>query len=710
MTNRKNILIVDDVPVNRRILKHILNDGGFNTVEANNGREALNILLDEKSDIALVLLDLTMPVMDGFELMRIMKEKELINSVPVIVTTVYDNSQAEVSSLSEGASDFIAKPYKPDIVCHRVRSILRLRENAAFINQIEKDRLTGLYSREFFYRHAEEMLAKNPDVQYDILVSNIEHFKMINSKYGVKVGDELLKCIAQHHLECVGADGVCGRLGADTFVALRKKREPRSQEVVGESFMETYKNAPVKNFAMQYGLYHIDDREISVSEMCDCAQLALATIKYKYGVYYAIYDDSIRQKFLRENQLSDHMERALEERQFLVYMQPKHEIESEKIAGAEALVRWIHPELGFISPGEFIPLFERNGFITKLDRYVLEEVCRVLHGWIKSGTQAIPVSVNVSRADFEDNDLPELINTMVEKYEIPHELLHFEVTESAYTDNPQQIISAVSTLRDMGFLIEMDDFGSGYSSLNMLSELPIDILKLDMRFVQKTGNLSIGSKRSILSFIVSLSKWLQFPTIAEGVETKEDVDLLKSMGCNYIQGYYFAKPMPVKDFETYMQTCRQKALEAKPETCENAGDDEKNSASSDKPLVMAVEDIAGNRAILKDMLAPYYTVVEASNGQEAYDYLKTHHTEVSCMLLDLLMPVMDGFQLIEHMRKDGFLSEIPVIITSEASNGSELRSVQLGAYSFVAKPYEFEVLLHNVKNAVNEYSYRKLCK
>lgn len=708
MTVQKSILVVDDVEVNRRILSRILQNDGFHVVEAENGQAALDILKNNTSEICLMLLDLTMPVMDGYALMSSMKEAGLLAAVPVIVTTGNNQDDAEVKSLECGASDFITKPYKPDIVCHRVRSILRLCENAALLGRLETDRVTGLYNREFFYLHAEAVLNAHPGEFYDILCSNIENFKLINAKYGTAIGDKLLQSIAGHILECVGPEGVCGRLGADAFVALRKHIPPRSQADIGKLDAQAYKDAPVKSFVIQYGLYPVVDRSRSVPEMCDCAQMALATIKHKYGVHYAVYDDSMRQKFMREHHLSDTMERALAEAQFQVYLQPKHEIGSGAIAGAEALVRWVHPELGFISPGEFIPLFERNGFIVKLDRYMWEAVCAILQKWIAQGREPIPISVNASRMDFDDADLPQRIGEMVDAYGVPPELLHFEVTESAYTDNPRKIIAAISTLRDMGFLIEMDDFGSGYSSLNMLSELPIDLLKLDMRFVQNDGGLLPTGKRSILSFIVSLSKWLHLPTIAEGVETKEDVELLRAMGCNYIQGYYFAKPMPVPEFETYME---QYARQHPAATPTRPGAPRRKPLETDagkRPLVLVVEDIAGNRELIANMLEPAYTVAMACDGQAAFEYVSVHHAEIACMLLDLLMPVMDGFELLDLMREAGYLEEIPVIITSEEARDSELRALHLGADSFVAKPYNEEILLHHVQKAVNEREYRKL--
>lgn len=705
--SKKTILVVDDVLANRRILSKILKVDGFEIVEAENGKVAFDIISDANYNISIMLLDLTMPVMNGYELLDKMKESGMLSTVPVIVTTVGDNSNTEIKSLECGATDFITKPYNADIVRHRVKSILRLCENIELLNRVEIDRLTGVYSREFFYRHAQDILNKNPDQLYDIVCSNIENFKMINAKYGMPVGDKLLRCIADHNKECIGKDGVCGRIGPDSFVVLRKRNNLRTQEEIGAIYTETFKNAPVKNFVMQYGVYQIENREISVSTMCDLAQIALVSIKHKYGIYYAVYDDSMRQKIMLEHQLSNYMEQALVQKQFLVYLQPKHNIKTGAISGAEALVRWIHPELGFISPGDFIPLFERNGFITKLDRYIWNEVCALLQRWLKEGRKVLPISVNASRADFESKTLTEKICKMVDSYNVPHELIHFEVTESAYTDNPQQIINAVSTLRAMGFLIEMDDFGSGYSSLNMLSELPIDLLKLDMQFVQKGKGAQVGNKRSILSFIVSLSKWLQLPTIAEGVETKEEVEMLKSMGCNYIQGYYFAKPMPVAEFEKYMTEHENNNSDLSADN-DIPKESVKETDSTNKPLVLIVEDIESNQTLMKSILALYYSTAIACNGKEAYQYIQEHHGEISCIALDLLMPVMDGFQLLDLMRMDGSLDEIPVIITSEAGADSELRALRLGADSFVAKPYDSEILLHHVKKAINERNFRKL--
>lgn len=704
---QKKILVVDDNSISRTILCNILKADDYATLEAENGQAALDVLRAEGYAISLVLLDILMPVMDGYALLKAMTANGMIKRVPVIVTTGAEDESSELCCLENGASDFLKKPYNAKMVRHRVKSLLRLWDNAALISKLEIDVLTGVYSREFFYRHSEQILDEHAGEPYCIVYADVDDFKMINVRYGAAVGEELLRYLAARFQKMVGKNGACGRIGGDRFVLLfREKLSQVKAQIEGLQNAE-FKDAPVKGFQLKYGIYPVKDRLISTADMCDRAKLAVTMIKHQYGICYAVYDDSMLAQALKEHQLADCMEAALEKRQFSVYLQPKHCTENRAVAGAEALVRWNHPELGFISPGEFISLFERNGFITKVDGFMLQEVCRMLRDWIDRGINPVPISVNVSRADFVFNDLPLRIAAYADGYGIPHELIHLEVTESAYTENPQQIVAAVSALQDMGFVIEMDDFGSGYSSLNMLSELPIDILKLDMRFMQSGNDRIKGGKRNILSFIVSLSKWLQLPTTAEGVETQAEFELLKSMGCNLIQGYYFSKPMPAENFVTYMKEhpaqCKQAESEVSFETLPAV-----QELNKEMPLILVTEDIESNREIMKMLLSGSYQVATVGNGQEACEYLLAHHHELSCVLLDLLMPVMDGFQVLEFMRHNSMIDEVPVIITTENGNSSELRALHLGADSFVGKPYNPEILLHHVQKAVEKKEFLRL--
>lgn len=547
MARKRKILIVEDQEINRIILCNILGDD-YDMLQVCNGLEGLNLLHSCKEDISLILLDLSMPVMDGYDFLNAIKKDNILSAIPVIITTSRNSDEEEIRCLANGASDFVTKPYNPEVVRHRIASIIHLRESSAMLNMLEYDQLTGLYSREFFYQRVGRILEQNPDKQYDIICSDIENFKLVNERAGEKMGDKLLCYVADLLRELLGGD-LCARIRGDVFAFFVEHGEQDFEAALNRQAMEGYTDSPVSKLIIKHGIYENIDHSLPVSVMCDRALLALRRIKNQYGKYIARYDDSLRLALLREQQILDSMEPALASHQFHVYFQPKHEICSGTITGAEALVRWMHPQFGFMSPGEFIPLFERNGFISRLDAYVWNETCRVLRDWKERGLPLIPISVNLSRSDFNVPDLAEQVCNIADSHGVDHELLHLEITESAYTDNPQQIINTIHKLRDMGFKIEMDDFGSGYSSLNMLSELPIDVLKMDMRFIQQKAT---NQNRSILNFIISLSKWLNLITIAEGVETREQMEYLKSIGCLYVQGYFYARPMPVGDFEEYL--------------------------------------------------------------------------------------------------------------------------------------------------------------
>ena len=255
----------------------------------------------------------------------------------------------------------------------------------------------------------------------------------------------------------------------------------------------------------------------------------------------------LRSKLLREQEIVDSMESALTEGQFEIYLQPKYSIKKNRMVGAEALIRWNHPQWGLQSPALFIPLFERNGFITRLDQYVWDQTCAVMRDWAERGLPPLPISVNVSRADIYNVDLADILTGLLQKYGLLPSSLHLEITESAYTENPRQIIDTVSRLRGMGFVVEMDDFGSGYSSLHMLHEMPVDILKLDMKFIQSEPATLVNQE--IMRFIISLANLMKLGVVAEGVETAEQLERLREIGCECVQGYYFSKPLPVKEFE-----------------------------------------------------------------------------------------------------------------------------------------------------------------
>lgn len=555
---KNQILVVEDNEINRSLLCEILKDK-YTVLEASNGQEALEIVHQYADSISLILLDLHMPVMDGYTFLDIVKKDAVLSLIPVVVMTTHTSEEEEVAVLEYGAADFIIKPYRPTIILHRVANIITLRETAAMVNQFKYDRLTGLYSKEYFYKKIHECLDSDPDGHYFITVSDIENFKLYNAIFGVEAGNSLLKECATATKEIVGKKGIVCRYGADCFMCLYKldNEKIEKQFSIMKSFSKFLNG--VDDISFKWGTYEIVDRTIPVEQMCDMAILAVSSIKGKYGQSYAVYDDSFREKLMWEKSITDSMEIGLKEKQFSVYYQPKYNLENGRIIGAEALVRWIHPTYGLMLPGEFIPLFEKNGFITLLDHYVWEQVCAQLSEWKEKEIPLLPISVNVSRADVYRGDLADTLSGLVNKYGITPDLLHLEITESAYSDTMGPIIHTVESLRKLGFMVGMDDFGSGYSSLIMLSKIELDAFKLDMQFIQ--NETSKPEDHNFLKDVILMAHRNHLFVIAEGVETKDQADRLKTIGCRFVQGYYFAKPMPSTDYEQLLLSTYKNAGE-----------------------------------------------------------------------------------------------------------------------------------------------------
>lgn len=546
---KRRVLVVDDNEINRCVLKGIL-EQEYQIIEAANGREALDILLSDHMSISAVLLDIVMPIMDGYAFLKAVRKDERFRLLPIIVTTTQDGDDSEIKALLNGASDFLTKPYKPAIIQHRLLNLINYRENTAFVNSIEKDKLTQIYNKEYFFHRCERVLSLSENKSYDIIYANIEKFKLINDLYGSHAGDDLLKVMAQAISRHLKPGAFCGRLNADQFGIFMEREEDLDEFFT--LIAHDLKQLP-KEVVVRYGIYQIKDQDIMIDVMFDRAKLAIQSIKGKYGKYYAYYNESIREELLHEQFLTASMQDALKNKEFQVYLQPKYRLSDQCIIGAEALVRWIHPENGVMSPATFIPLFEKNDFITELDFYVWDVACQYVSRWIKEGIKPVPISVNVSRLDVCHPDLSSMLKGLVEKYEIPISYLHLEITESAYTKDNVQVIKVVEELRELGFIVEMDDFGAGYSSLNMLTELPIDVLKLDMRFL---NNKEKNREHILLKFVINLAKQLRLEVVAEGVETKQQEVLLLELGCDYGQGYVFSKPITYEDFNTMLKNTR----------------------------------------------------------------------------------------------------------------------------------------------------------
>ena len=370
------------------------------------------------------------------------------------------------------------------------------------------------------------------------------------------------------------------------------------------------------------------------------------------------------------------------------------------MVGAEALVRWIHPQMGVISPAEFIPLFEKNGFITEVDKYVWEEACKFISNMLQQVGNCVPISVNVSRVDIYHTDLPETLWELVKKYGLEAKYLHLEVTETAYTENTKQLTEVMERLKKYGFVIEMDDFGSGYSSLNILSELTIDVLKLDMKFIQ--NETTHKNSNNIMNSVVNLAKWMNLLVIAEGVETQEQIDFLRELRCDFVQGYFYAKPMPKEEF---VQRISYSTLEPLYDidsfvvVDSTQGDMEGKKAGT----ILIVDDLKMNQTVLAESLEEEYALIKADNGAIAWNYLAENYDKISLVITDLYMPVMAGDELLAKMQEQEITREIPVIITSAKADVRLVERLKArGAWGFLRKPFEKEEALQMANDVIEE--------
>lgn len=561
MNKVKRVLLVVSEPEDRAALKEILKVS-YEIEEAADAGAAFEQLSALKETLSLIILDLVQAAKDAAFLRRYM-DNRWYHRIPVIFVPTEEMQEKQLQWLHNGAWDYIRKPYIKDLVLFRVRKAIETNELVAYRELKYRemyDPLTGIYTREKFFEKTREVIDCNPEQTFVFVRFDIHKFQLINQFFGVEEGDRLI-CyiaddIAQDALIIQEASGRAdrpvvsyGHIGADVFCTCIPYKGEKDLldhfQIVRNKLCEYglgFEILPV------FGVYIIKDPRQAVSDMYDKAHMAAKCCKGNYVENYAFYNESMRKMVVDEQRIINDMAAALENGQFVLYLQPKYNIKRNLLDGAEVLVRWKHPEKGMISPGAFIPVFERNGFIVKLDYYVWEKTCALIRKWMADGKKPYPVSVNMSRVSLYDPKLADTLCELVDEYGIAPSLLQLELTESAYTDNPVTIRETMSRLQEKGFTVLMDDFGNGYSSLNALKDIAVDILKMDMGFVSRTDFPERG--RCIMASVIRMAKQLDMPVIVEGVETQDQLEFLKSIGCEYVQGFYFARPMPVESYES----------------------------------------------------------------------------------------------------------------------------------------------------------------
>lgn len=831
MKQKQRILIAEDEEVNRLLLRKILEDE-YAVSEVSDGAGALRALEEADGAYAAVILDLIMPGMSGFDVLKKISATPEFSNVPILVATGAGSPDNEAQSLADGAWDYVTKPYNPVILRYRLRNIIA-RSQMPLLERVrvlaQHDQLTGLYNRRYFMKRTDQMLRSSAGVPFVLIRVDVDRFRLYNASFGSQAGDELLRKIAQTLRSTVGTYPMCtyGRIESDIFCICMPYHEEELLEDIRRAIEFSHTLSKDYRLELSFGLYVITGTEVDMENAYSHTVVAAAKCKDNFNRSYAFFDAAMEETERKNQQIINEMERALREKQFKVYLQPKYSLKTGRPCGAEALVRWEHPERGMVMPGSFIPLFEQNGFILQLDYYMWENVCALLKQWIQQGHSPAPVSVNVSRVSLFNPDIVEKLTGLIQKYEIPVELLNLEITESAYMSNPAFMENVIQELHAHGFVILMDDFGSGYSSLNTLKNIDVDILKIDLRFLS-IGDQSVRSEK-ILASVVRMAGWIGTPVVVEGVETKEQRDFLESIGCVFVQGYFYAKPMPVSDYvslversslpentggtlpeenfpsalwssdsqvsellrevsapfvlyeysagqidvlrmnDEYLRIFSNEdtaqmlssrelgKLREAMERCIAGGDgaececmflirsgvsrwfqirlhyiattgkvsllsgtfkdvsmekrlefsmvrlfNRMDSSGEHTQKILVVDDSDVSRQVLSRLFEDRYEILTAANGEEGMRLLEKNAGEIALILLDMVMPVMDGRQFLHAKGLLPACAEIPVIIIS-AEDGETIQTdmMSYGVSDYITKPFVSEVVLKRVENVLD---------
>lgn len=550
ITGKRKILVIEDNQLSREMLCTLLEDK-YEIFTAENGEIGLNILEKYYKELSLILLDVQMPVCNGFEFLKRVGEDSLLSNVPIIVITVNNGTDTELDCLNLGASDFITKPYNSDIVKGRINNVIRLKESALTLAALEHDELTGLYTEQAFLHYAKTIMKYKTDDKMHLIVAKVKDFKLINTIYGTKKADEVLYYLSTAYSRNI-KNGLLARRGNSSFVCLYWGEDELNHQKMIKITNQIAADAPITGLKVKYGVYKNIDKTLPISIICDYASMAEEAIMENYDCDLAYYTEKMAQKRIKNQMIENNFESALNNQEFIVYYQPKIDIITEKVIGAEALVRWERADGSMIAPGDFIPVYEKDGLIVRLDEYVFRKVCQLQRKELDKGETLLSISVNLSRSSILHSDISKKYIKIAEENKIPFSCVPIELTESAaiYSDRMKK---TTEELVQAGFLLHIDDFGVGYSSLISLNQFPFTTLKIDKSLIDHVCQIK---GKMLVEQVITLSKLLNMTVVAEGVETKEQLDEIKKMKCDEVQGFYYARPMPEQEFIEYIRNKR----------------------------------------------------------------------------------------------------------------------------------------------------------
>lgn len=545
MYMKRTILIVDDDEAIRNTLVNILSNE-YEVFTASNGKEAHDMLMSRQYMFSMMLVDVQMPVMDGPELIDICHRNRFFSEIPIMaMSDPIVSTEVEIQCLQLGAVDFVRKPVRAELLLVRVKNLVRMRERAMELSEVEFDRMTGLFTREAMFRRMKNLLLQYPEKKFDFAVIDIEHFGLVNQQYGAEMGNRVLRTVGRN-LDAIPLEHrLVSRIRDDIFACFAVYGPEWNLAEPEEFTSRIFEDCPICNLQCKIGVYKDVDHSMPAEEICQNALAALDSIRNQFGTGVGMYDNHLIELQRIERQMELSFEKALAENEFELWLQPKYESDSQNICGAEALVRWRDAYGKLIPPTTFIPLFERDGLIRRLDEYVFREVCMLQRRLIDKKIMTVPISVNLSGASLYRTETARIYSEIVNEAGIDPSIVPIEITESMAIQS-ETAREFSDLLYKKGFSFHMDDFGSGYSSLASLQSLHFDVIKLDKSLIDYIGT---PAGNSIIKHTIAFSKEAGMRVVAEGVETREQKDFLMKMGCDYIQGYYYSAPVTMQMYE-----------------------------------------------------------------------------------------------------------------------------------------------------------------
>jgi diguanylate cyclase len=559
------VMMVDDEPITLEVVQAFLEEAGYqNFILTSESANAMNVLAAERPDV--VLLDLMMPQVSGFDILKAMRADATFRHIPVIVLTSSTDAETKLKALALGATDYLAKPVDASELTSRLRNTLAAK---AYVDRIMYfDTLTGLHNRQMFVDHLDWTLrqAKRYGHTGALLHINIDRFKKINDALGPALGDELLKDAAKRFDKCIRVSDTLGqldedkslprlsRLGSDEFGVLLGQLDKTEGAAIFAQRVHESMAAPFEiggrevfmTCSIGITIFPVDGKDRNT--LLQQAAVALGVAKERGGNTHCYFSKDLNDRSLQYLRLHSELRKAIDGKEFQLFFPPKIDTRTRQLIGAEALLRWNHPERGLVAPGEFIPFAEETGLIVPIGAWVFEEACRQITTWQAAGLEPVRISVNISGRQFGESDFLTTIRDTLKQFAVDPGYLQIELTESILMENAAESIQILQQLKELGLKLSIDDFGTGYSSLSYLGRLPLDELKIDRSFLTAIGDKTSEKSAPIVVAIIALAHSLDLSVVAEGVETEAQWTFVRDRGCDECQGYLFGRPVPVSDF------------------------------------------------------------------------------------------------------------------------------------------------------------------